>query len=196
MLGRISLLRGEPDEAEARLRTALAVTESDHWLSFRPWPQALLGQALLAQGDVAAAADALQQSWARACQIGDPCWEGISARGLALVAEASGDADGAIATLLDARARCTRRADPYVWLDVHILDALCELGLRHRDPRTGGWVEEMHDRSSRTGMRELTVRAMLHGAALGDDGDAGMAAILASEIDNPLLSGQLRQIAG
>ncbi len=51
----------------------------------------------------------------------------------------------------------------------------------------------MHDRSSRTGMRELTVRAMLHGAALGDDGDAGMAAILASEIDNPLLSEQADQ---
>ena len=137
---------------------------------------------------------ALEQSWARACQIGDPCWEGISARGLALVADASGDADGAIATLLDARARCTRRTDPYVWLDVHILDALCDVGRRHGDPRAGGWVEEMHDRSSRTGMRELTVRAMLHGAALGDDGDAGMAAILASEIDNPLLSEQADQL--
>ena len=36
-------------EAEVRLRAALAATEADHWLSFRPWPQALLGQALLAQ---------------------------------------------------------------------------------------------------------------------------------------------------
>ena len=194
MLARISLLRGDPSEAEARLRAALAVTEADHWLSFRPWPQALLGQALLAQGDVAAASASLEQSWARACQIGDPCWEGISARGLALVADASGDTEGAIATLLDARARCTRRTDPYVWLDVHILDALCDVGRRHGDPRAGGWIEEMHDRSSRTGMRELTVRAMLHGAALGDDGDAGMAAILASEIDNPLLSEQAGQV--
>jgi hypothetical protein len=52
----------------------------------------------------------------------------------------------------------------------------------------------MHDRSSRTGMRELTVRAMLHGAALGDDGDAGMATILASEIQNPLLSERAEQL--
>ncbi len=43
-------------------------------------------------------------------------------------------------------------------------------------------------------MRELTVRAMLHGAALGDDGDAVMAAILASEIDNPLLSARADQL--
>jgi DNA-binding SARP family transcriptional activator len=194
MLARISLLRGDPGEAEERLRAALAVSEADHWLSFRPWPQALLGQALLAQGDVARASESLQQSWARACQIGDPCWEGISARGLAMVADASGDSEGAITTLLDARARCTRQADPYVWLDVHILDALCDLGRRHGDPRTGGWVEEMHERSSRTGMRELTVRAMLHGAALGDDGDAVMAAILAAEIDNPVLSERADQL--
>jgi ATP/maltotriose-dependent transcriptional regulator MalT len=189
MLGRIGLLRGDLDEAEAQLRASLAITETDHWVSFRPWPQALLGHVLLGKGDRAGASDCLEQSYARACQIGDPCWEGISARGLALLADASGDGAGAIATLLDARARTTRLTDPYVWLDVHILDALCDLGRRHDDPRAASWVEDMHDRASRTGMRELTVRAMLHGAALGDPGDSAMAAILAAEIDNPLLSG-------
>ena len=185
MLGRIGLLRGDLDEAERWLRESLAVTEADHWVSFRPWPQALLGQVSLSRGDVAAATPCLEQSYARACQIGDPCWEGIAARGLALVTEATGDVDGAMARLLDARARSTRLADPYVWLDVHILDALCEVGIRHGDARAGTWVEDMHERSSRTGMRELTVRAMLHGAALGDRADAEMAAILAAEIDNP-----------
>ena len=73
--------------------------------------------------------------------------------------------------LLDARARASRLADPYVWLDVHILDALCELGRRHGHPATPAWVTEMRDRAARTGMRELTVRALLHGAALGDAGD-------------------------
>ena len=188
MLGRIGLLRGDLDEAERWLRESLAVTEADHWVSFRPWPQALLGQVSLSRGDVAAATPCLEQSYARACQIGDPCWEGIAARGLALVTEATGDVDGAMARLLDARARSTRLADPYVWLDVHILDALCEVGIRHGDARAGSWVEDMHERSSRTGMRELTVRAMLHGAALGDRADAEMAAILAAEIDNPTLT--------
>jgi hypothetical protein len=46
----------------------------------------------------------------------------------------------------------------------------------------------MRDRSSRSGMRELTVRAMLHGAALGRPGDAEMAAVIAADIDNPELS--------
>jgi hypothetical protein len=37
-------------------------------------------------------------------------------------------------------------------------------------------------------MRELTVRALLHSAALGDAGDAAAAALLAAEIDNDQLS--------
>jgi DNA-binding SARP family transcriptional activator len=188
MLGRVSLLRGELDDAADRLRSAVTLAEGDHWLAFLPWPQALLGQVMLSRGDLGGASDALEQSFARACQIGDPCWEGISARGLALRHDASGDTDAAFTVLLDARRRANRLADPYLWLDVHILDALCELGRRHRHPRTAAWVEEMHRRASRAGMRELTVRAMLHGAALGDRGDAEAAALLAADIDNPLLA--------
>ncbi len=36
-------------------------------------------------------------------------------------------------------------------------------------------------------MRELNVRALLHSAALGDDGARSAAAILAVDIDNPQL---------
>ncbi|MEZ0448510.1 BTAD domain-containing putative transcriptional regulator [Cellulomonas sp. ICMP 17802] len=188
MLGRVSLLRGDLAEAAEHLAAAGDRAERDHWLSFLPWPQAMLGQAWLSLGDLDAAARALEQSFARACQIGDPCWEGISARGLAMLAEALGEVDQAFAVLLDARARATRVADPYVWLDVHILDALCELGRRHRHPLTASWADAMLDRASRTGMRELTVRAMLHQAASGLRGDAGAAALLADDIDNPVLS--------
>jgi DNA-binding SARP family transcriptional activator len=188
MLGRVDLLRGDLLRAEERLRAAVEMAQRDHWLSFLPWPQALVGHALLARGDVAGAAESLEQSFARACQIGDPCWEGISARGLALVAEASGSVDAAFSTLVDARLRCSRLTDPYVWLDVYILDALCEMGRRHRHPRTAAWVEDMHESASRSGMRELTVRAMVHGAALGDRGDLEAAELFAAGIDNPALA--------
>ena len=147
----------------------------------------MLGQAWLSLGDLDAASRTLEQSFARACQIGDPCWEGISARGLALLAEAEGEVDRAFAVLLDARTRTNRLADPYVWLDVHILDALCELGRRHAHPQTATWAAAMLDRASRTGMRELTVRAMLHEAASGIRGDSAAAAMLAADIDNPQL---------
>ena len=195
MLGRVSLLRGDFPAAVGHLSTAVDLAERDHWLSFRPWPQALLGQARLAQGDVPAAEACLEQSFARACQIGDPCWEGISARGLALVTEATGDADAAFGLLLDARARCNRLADPYVWLDAYILDARCALGRQHGHPETPRWIGTMQELTSRTGMRELTVRALLHGAALGAAGDAAAATLLAGDIDNPSLRPLLASIA-
>jgi DNA-binding SARP family transcriptional activator len=194
MLGRVGLLRGDLDAAEQHLRQAVDVAEREHWLSFLPWPQALLGHVLLARNEPLAAAACLEQSFARACQIGDPCWEGISARGLALVTAATGDVDRALADLLDARSRTNRLADPYVWLDVHILDALCEMGARIGHPATATWVDEMHERASRTGMRELTVRAMLHGARLGDTGDAEAAALLAAGIDNERLVSTLAPV--
>ena len=117
-------------------------------------------------------------------------------RGLALLAEAQGDVDQAFAVLLDARARATRLADPYVWLDVHILDALCEIGRRHHHALAATWADTMLNRSSRTGMRELTVRAMLHVAESGVRGDAAAAAMLAADIDNPLLPPLVAAAAG
>ena len=187
MLGRLNVLRGDWDVAAQQLRASIALAERDHWLAFLPWPQALHGQTQLALNDVSRAADTLQQAFARACQVGDPCWEGMAARGLALLAEAKGETKLAFATLSDARARCNRLADPYVWLDVYILDAQCDLGRRHGHPDTKQWADTMRELASRTGMRELTARAMLHTAAIGNDGDATAAALIAAEINNPAL---------
>jgi hypothetical protein len=111
----------------------------------------------------------------------------MSTRGLALVAEAEGDTERAFALLADARKRCNRLADPYVWLDAYILDAQCELGRKHGHPDTEGWVDGLRLLASRTGMRELTVRALRHGADLGRDGDATAAGLLGAGIDNPVL---------
>lgn len=150
-----------------------------------PWPQAFRGEIQLARADLAGASELLQQAFARACQLGDPCWEGISARGLALVAEAAGETGRAFELLSDARIRGNRLADPYVWLDGYILDAQCALGLRHGHPDTKLWVETMRMIASRTGMKELTVRSLRHGAALGNEGDAAAAALLAADIERP-----------
>ncbi|GEM_PF-1610476 len=115
----------------------------------------------------------------------------MSARGLGLVAEAAGETERAFEILSDARTRSNRLADPYVWLDGYILDAQCELGLRHGHADTKLWVEAMRKLASRTGMKELTVRSLLHGAALGNEGDAAAAALLAADIECPSLRLQL-----
>jgi DNA-binding SARP family transcriptional activator len=183
LLGRVSLFRGSLDTAAVQLDEAIELAERDHWLAFLPWPQALRGEVQLARGDPAGASESLQQAFARACQLGDPCWEGMSARGLALVAEAAGDTERAFTLLFEARARCHRLADPYVWLDGYILDAQCELGRRHGHPDTMLWVQAMQTLAARTGMKELALRSLRHGAALGSEGDAAAAAILAAEIE-------------
>jgi len=188
MIGRIHLLRGDVEAAAGELHAAIELGERDRWLAFLPWPQAFLGEVELARGDVVAAESILSQAFARACQLGDPCWEGVSARGLALVADAVGDTDRAFELLAEARLRCNRLADPYVWLDAYILDAQCTLGRRHGHPDTAHWVDAMHRLSSRTAMREMTVRALLHAAALGSGDAAAGARLLATAIDNPALA--------
>ncbi|MGH3432778.1 MAG: tetratricopeptide repeat protein, partial [Thermocrispum sp.] len=194
MLGRVSLLRGRLDSAASQLDDSITLAERDHWLWFLPWPQALRGEVHLACNAPGAATEVLTQAFARACQFGDPCWEGMSARGLAQVAEATGATDRAFELLADARTRCNRLTDTYVWLDVHILDAQCELGRRHGHPQTEDWVDTMRKLASRSGMRELTVRSMLHAAALGNEGDAASAVLLGASIENPVLSQLLRQL--
>jgi DNA-binding SARP family transcriptional activator len=186
-LGRLNLLRGDLDGALHQLTASIDLAERHHWLAFLPWPQSLLGEVHLLRGDTAAGTEATRQAFARACQIGDPCWEGISTRGLGLLAEHDGEPDRAFDLLADARSRCSRLADPYVWLDVYILDALCALGLRYHHPSTDDWIDAMSEQASRTGMRELLVRALLHKAARGRDGAAEAAALLAAAIDNPRL---------
>ena len=193
MLGRLNLLRGDLDLAAEQLDASIELAERDHWLAFLPWPQAIRGEVQLVRDDLRGASELLEHSFARACQLGDPCWEGISARGLALVAEAKGESERAFEVLSDARTRCNRLADPYVWLDGYILDAQCDLGRRHGHPDTKLWVDTMRELASRTGMRELTVRSLLHGAALGNEGDNAAAALLAADIDNPMLNALFRE---
>jgi len=184
VLGRISLLRGDFAMASEQLDASIALAESEHWLAILPWPQALSGEAQLACGNASGASEILGQAFARACQLGDPCWEGLSARGLALVAEAKGETALAFELLADARARSNRFADPYVWLDGYILDTQCRLGLRHRHADTERWANTLHELASRTGMKELNVRSLLHLAALGHVGAGPAAALLADDIDN------------
>lgn len=187
MRGRLHLLQGDVAAAETDLSASIATSERDRWLAFLPWPQALLGEARLAQGDLAGASDLLDHAFARACQLADPCWEGIAARGRALVAAAQGDTVGAFGHLADARARSTRFPDSYLWLDAYILDAQCELGRRYGHPDTLAWTMAMQELAARTGMRDMTVRALLHGGALGRVEDADGARLLAVGVESPAL---------
>jgi tetratricopeptide (TPR) repeat protein len=195
-LGRIGMLRGAYDRAVEELTASIDLALRHHWLAFVPWPQAMLGEAQLLRGDVDSASETARQAFARACQIGDPCWEGFGMRGLGLLAAESGEVDRAFDLLAEARARSKRLTDPYVWLDAYILDTLCGLGHRYGHPATDGWIDALGALASRTGMREFTVRSLLHRAARGGDGAADAAVLLAVAIDNPRLRPLLPAASG
>lgn len=187
MLGRLFLLQGNLEAAVHHLAQAVAWAQDENWLSFLPWPQAFLGEALLEMGDIDSARHALEQAFARACQVGDPCWEGVSGRGLALLAEAEGETMLAFEILMDARKRCVRLSDTYLWGEAYILEAQCALGVTHEHENVREWIVALYDLSSRTAMRELAVRAMAHRSRISGDDNFAAVASLASEIPNPRL---------
>lgn len=185
LIGRIHFLLGDLAQAAHFLTKSIEIHD---WFAFMPWPQSFLGEVALERGELDVAEQHLEQAFARACQLGDPCWEGVSGRGLALLAEARGDPDRAFAALADAADRCARRTDTYVWAKAYILDAQCALGRVHSHQSTQRWVEEFYDLVARTGMRDLQARAMLHRTAFGIDDQWEAAAHLAEEIGSPRLT--------
>lgn len=191
LLGRLHLLRGELDDARHALVRSIEQARQAAWTSFLPWPEALLAEVELRRGDLAAAADMFEHAFVMARQLGDPCWESISARGVGLVSALRGDLDAALPMLQDAPRFCRRLPDSYLWVEAYGLDALCAVAVEHALPSAPRWIDELDRLAGRAGFRELTVRALLHRARLGDQGALSAARAAADGIDNPVLTAQL-----
>lgn len=191
LLGRFHLLRGETDEARRALQRSLEQAREDGWTAFLPWPESLIAEIDLRAGDVDASAAAFEHAFALGSQVGDPCWESISARGLGLVAAAQGDAPAAIEWLEEAPGRCRRLPDSWLWIEAYALEALCRVAVATGAPAAAQWIAELEALAARARMRELLARAMLHRARLGDAGALEAAGRLAVGIDNPALAAEL-----
>lgn len=110
------------EEASIWAQTCLDLTDEVHWVAFRPWPMAVLGETQLRRQEAAVPVrTALEESFALSCQLRDPCWEAANARTLALSYAAENQLDMAAEWLADADRRCSRVTDPYVALKVEIL---------------------------------------------------------------------------
>jgi len=186
MLGRTHLLRGELEPATDELDRALAIAQQS-WTAFAPWPQSLRADIDLLRGEVDSAADRFEHAFALGCQLGDPCWQCISGRGRGCVALARGDPARAAELVADGIARCTPHPDAYLWAKAYALDALCGVAVAHAMPHAPAWIDQLQALADERGMREMTVRAHLHRAALGDATSGAAARLLAADIDNPRL---------
>ncbi len=185
--GRLHLLRHNLEQARECLTKGLDSARALRWTAFIPLPEALLADVDLADGNVDAAQAAFEHAHALALQLGDPCWEGYAARGLGLVAAKRGDSTTGLRWITEARDRCVRLPDAYLWVEGYCLDALCALAVEHQPVEAIRWIDDLEALATRTGMRELVARAYAHRGRLGDRVAADAARVLAAEVDNPAL---------
>ena len=195
ILGRALLLRGQVVEAVEVLDDSLALVEETGWVVFQPFPEALRAELALRQGDPDRATALLDHAFPLGCRLGDPCWEAIAARARGLVYSAAGERGPARAWLSDAVERAVRVADPYVWMHAWCLEALAEAAIADAAPDAGEIVARLETVAARGDLRELTVRAALHRARLGDPSGLEPARLLGEAIDNPALQAGLAAAA-
>jgi DNA-binding SARP family transcriptional activator len=166
-----SLLLGASVSAAATVASAaLDAAREQRWTAFLPWPQALLAECVATEGDWAQAADLAAEAFAIGCELGDPCWEGMAARMLGLVAAADGDDRRAWRWLVDARRRCDRVPDRYVWVSCYIGAAHVELARTARPDLAAALAERLDRDAVRADLPEFRAWAAVHLAELATGG--------------------------
>lgn len=187
-LCRLHILRGELEEARTAGRRALELTDAAAWTSFRPYPETWAALAEFGLGQIDESHQLFEHAWAMASQIGDVCWQTLSLRGLGLInAERDHQAE-AIDQLSEAPTHCRRLPDAYRWAEAYALEALVGVAVDAGDGRARAWLAQLDTIASRHGFREFQARAHLHRADLGEQDAWKLGALVAAEIDNPLLT--------
>jgi len=117
---------GAHDEARQMAARAASEARSSGWLALVPFPLTIGADAALAAGDGAESAALSGEAYTLAVDMGDPCWEALSLRGLARCRRANGDHAEAVRLLVSARDRSSEHPDTYAWAVAQILIDLAE----------------------------------------------------------------------
>jgi hypothetical protein len=97
---------------------------------------------------------------------------------------------------MEARNRCVRLPDAWLWIEAYTLDALCSLAVEHGLPSAAAWIEALAALAARTGMRQFAATANLYAARLGHDGALTAARLLAAEIHQVTSARRLPDVSG
>jgi DNA-binding SARP family transcriptional activator len=183
---RTHLLRGNGGEALEAARRSVDLVSSLQWIGFQALAEATLGEAQLLEGDDESAIEVLEHAFGIALMMSDACYECAAERGIALIEQARGNEETAIARFEAARMRLVERPD-YFYLETQTLESLCSAAVAAGHPQASRWVADLESMSARIGARELLARAYMHKASLGEKSALDAARALAAEIDNPAL---------
>ena len=155
----------------------------------------MLGEIDLEHGDTERASERLEHAFTLACELQDPCWEGLAARNLGLLHSMRGQKGTSRGWMDEARTRCTRVPDRYVWMQGYVLDGAIQAALDESDgERASQMIRALGALAARTEMRELVVRGLIHAAHTGEAGALESARALAASIDNPALEPLLAKV--
>lgn len=184
-----SLLRcGRTEDAERAAAASIDLVRAHRWNAFLPWPQAIRAECLAIAGDVDAARTEAEKAFALGCELRDPCWEGMAARMLGVIAGRAGETDAAAEWLRDARQRSDRVSDRYVWVSAYIGLAQIELAANTEPDLARSLAGALYEFALRADLPEFQAWALVHRAGRGDVDLAGEAA---EGVDNPALHARI-----
>jgi DNA-binding SARP family transcriptional activator len=187
VMARSLLLAGQPDEARAAAEHSIDICDRERWNAFLPWPQALRAHCLTAAGCYGEARDDAENAFALACQLGDPCWEGMAGRALAMVALHAGDRAAAGEWITDARRRCDRLPDRYVWISGFVGLGQLEIAAGQQRELVMPLARRLYQDALRMDLPEFIAWALIYQAEAGDQASVPLARTLAAGIVNPAL---------
>jgi len=187
VMARSLLLSGQTGQARAAAERSMGLCDQDRWNAFLPWPQALRSHCLAADGLWDEARDDAEQAFAMACQLGDPCWEGLAGRALALVALQDGNAVKAGEWITEARRRCDRVPDRWVWLSGFVALGHLEIAARHEPDLILPLARRLYQHALRADLPEFIAWALIYQAEAGDLAGLGVARAVAARVTSPAL---------
>lgn len=128
------LAAGNLEKAQDWLQTCLSLVDDQRWIAFRPWPVALMCEAILRQeGPKPEILPKLEEAFSTSCQLRDPCWEAVVARSMSHWFAVEKNMEQAQHWLAEGHKRCCRETDSYVALQVRILGDIVDLKRQQGD---------------------------------------------------------------
>jgi DNA-binding SARP family transcriptional activator len=194
VLARSLLLAGQVQEAQSAAERSMTITQRERWNAFLPWPQVLRAQCLAEAGQRDEAREEAERAFALGCELGDPCWEGMAGRALGLLALQAGDLTAAWTWLADARRRCDRVPDRYVWVSAYIGLAEAEAAARTDRDRLMRSAARLYQDSVRSDLPEFLAWALVYQAEAGDRAKIPLACTAAAGLTSPRLQARVRAL--
>ena len=194
ILARSLLLAGQLEPAQRAAERSIAVAHDERWNAYLPWPQVLRAQCLAETGRWTEAGDDAEHAFALACELGDPCWEGMAGRALGLLALHADDPAAAQTWIADARRRCDRVPDRYVWVSAYIGLAQLEIAARHDADRVAPLAARLHNDAVRYDLPEFLAWALVYQVECGDRSRIALARNAAEGVTNPVLQARVRAL--